>query len=159
MASPKRLRQNLRICVRTGSWKGPPRGKKAPRVGISSSVFGVREESGGCTLSTQTPHACANRLRGQGSALKASAVQSGFRVQDSGLKVQGLLDTLYRSNNSALVRAAQVLEHPPHPYTFTPAHPYIVTPLHRYTLTPVHPYTLTPLHPYTLTPPILYPET
>ena len=28
--------------VRTGSWTGPPRGKKAPRVGMSSTVFGVR---------------------------------------------------------------------------------------------------------------------
>ena len=28
--------------VRTGSWTGPPRGKTAPRVGISSTVFGVR---------------------------------------------------------------------------------------------------------------------
>jgi hypothetical protein len=28
--------------VRTGSWTGPPRGERAPRVGISSTVFGVR---------------------------------------------------------------------------------------------------------------------
>jgi len=28
--------------VRTGSWTGPPRGKRAPRIGISSTVFGVR---------------------------------------------------------------------------------------------------------------------
>ena len=28
--------------VRTRSWTGPPREKKAPRVGISSTVFGVR---------------------------------------------------------------------------------------------------------------------
>ena len=28
--------------VRTGSWTGPPRGKKAPRVGITSTVSGVR---------------------------------------------------------------------------------------------------------------------
>ena len=28
--------------VRTGSWTGPPLGKRAPRVGISSTVFGVR---------------------------------------------------------------------------------------------------------------------
>jgi len=27
--------------VRTGSWTGPPRGKGVPRVGISSTVFGV----------------------------------------------------------------------------------------------------------------------
>ena len=26
--------------VRTGSWTGPPRGKRAPRVGMSSAVFG-----------------------------------------------------------------------------------------------------------------------
>ena len=28
--------------VRTGSWTGPPRGKRAPRVRVSSTVFGVR---------------------------------------------------------------------------------------------------------------------
>jgi len=28
--------------VRTGSWTGPHRGERAPRVGISSTVFGVR---------------------------------------------------------------------------------------------------------------------
>ena len=28
--------------VRTGSWTGPPRGERAPRLGISSTVFGVR---------------------------------------------------------------------------------------------------------------------
>jgi len=33
---------HIRPPVRTGSWAGPPRGKKAPRVGISSTVFGVR---------------------------------------------------------------------------------------------------------------------
>ena len=27
--------------VRTGSWTGPPRGKRAPRVEISPTVFGV----------------------------------------------------------------------------------------------------------------------
>ena len=27
-------------CLRTGSWTGPPRGKWAPRVGISSTIFG-----------------------------------------------------------------------------------------------------------------------
>jgi len=32
----------LGLCVRPGSWTGPPRGKRAPRVGISSPVFGVR---------------------------------------------------------------------------------------------------------------------
>ena len=32
---------NERGCVRTGSWTGPPRGKRAPRVGISSTIFGV----------------------------------------------------------------------------------------------------------------------
>ena len=31
-----------RVYVRTGSWTGPPRGKRAPRIGISSTVFGVR---------------------------------------------------------------------------------------------------------------------
>jgi len=31
--------------VRTGSWTGPPRGERAPRVGISSTVFGVRGET------------------------------------------------------------------------------------------------------------------
>ena len=31
-----------RPCGRTGSWTGPPRGERAPRVGISSTVFGVR---------------------------------------------------------------------------------------------------------------------
>ena len=29
--------------MRTGSWTGPPRGKRASRVGISSTVFGVRD--------------------------------------------------------------------------------------------------------------------
>ena len=29
-------------CVRTGAWTGPPRGERAPRVGISPTVFGVR---------------------------------------------------------------------------------------------------------------------
>ena len=28
--------------MRAGSWMGPPRGKRAPRIGISSTVFGVR---------------------------------------------------------------------------------------------------------------------
>ena len=28
--------------VRTRSWKGPPRGKRVPRAGIGSTVFGVR---------------------------------------------------------------------------------------------------------------------
>ena len=35
--------------LRTGSWTGPPRGKRAPRVGISSTVFGVRS----CLLRNQ----------------------------------------------------------------------------------------------------------
>ena len=30
--------------VRTRSWKGPPRGKRPPRVGIRSTVFGVPVE-------------------------------------------------------------------------------------------------------------------
>jgi len=37
--------ENLRCAlevVRTGSWTGPPRGERAPRTGISSTVFGVR---------------------------------------------------------------------------------------------------------------------
>jgi len=34
--------QQEELGVRTGSWTGPPRGKRAPRVGISSPVFGVR---------------------------------------------------------------------------------------------------------------------
>ena len=33
---------HLAVCVRTGSWTGPPRGERAPRVRISSTVFGVR---------------------------------------------------------------------------------------------------------------------
>ena len=28
--------------MRTGSWTGPPRGERAPKVGISPTVFGVR---------------------------------------------------------------------------------------------------------------------
>ena len=32
----------LLLVVRTGSWTGPPRGKSALRVGISSTVCGVR---------------------------------------------------------------------------------------------------------------------
>jgi len=32
----------LASSVRTGSWTGPPRGKRAPRIEISSIVFGVR---------------------------------------------------------------------------------------------------------------------
>ena len=31
-----------RVGVRTGSGTGPPQGKRAPWVGISSTVFGVR---------------------------------------------------------------------------------------------------------------------
>ena len=38
--------------VRTGSWTGPSRGKGAPRVGISSTVFGVRAKP---HTSTQPP--------------------------------------------------------------------------------------------------------
>jgi len=43
----RRMRVLKRVCpagspVRTGSWTGPPRGERAPRVGISSTVFGVR---------------------------------------------------------------------------------------------------------------------
>ena len=37
----------FRVYVRTGSWTGPPRGKRASRVGISSTVFGVRGVSSG----------------------------------------------------------------------------------------------------------------
>ena len=33
--------------VRTRSWTSPPRGKRAPRVGISSAVFGVRDVPAG----------------------------------------------------------------------------------------------------------------
>ena len=41
--SGKGVSCDLHPCVvRTGSWTGPPRGKRAPRVGISSTVFGVR---------------------------------------------------------------------------------------------------------------------
>jgi len=29
------------VCARTGSWTGPPRGKRVPRVEISSTVFGI----------------------------------------------------------------------------------------------------------------------
>ena len=32
----------LRLAVRTGSWTGPARWKRAPRVGMSSTVFGMR---------------------------------------------------------------------------------------------------------------------
>ena len=38
--------------MRTGSWTGPPRGKRAPRVGISSTVFGVRLGPGPHTTDT-----------------------------------------------------------------------------------------------------------
>ena len=31
--------------VRTGSWTGPPRGKRAPRVGVISTVFETDEYS------------------------------------------------------------------------------------------------------------------
>ena len=33
--------------MRTRSWTSPPRGKRAPRVGISSTLFGVRGVRGG----------------------------------------------------------------------------------------------------------------
>ena len=36
-----RLEEHRQSDVRTGSGMGPPRGKRAPRVGISSTVFGV----------------------------------------------------------------------------------------------------------------------
>ena len=39
--------------MRTGSWKGPPRGEKAPRVGTSSIVFGVRPQT-----VPRAPHPC-----------------------------------------------------------------------------------------------------
>ena len=32
------------LTIRTGSWMGPPRGGRAPRVGIGSTEFGVRAE-------------------------------------------------------------------------------------------------------------------
>ena len=38
-----RTSTGLRVDVGTGSWTGPSRGKMAPRVGISSTVFGVRD--------------------------------------------------------------------------------------------------------------------
>ena len=37
------LRGQQMLAVRTGSWTGPPRGKSAPRVGISSTVRSVHE--------------------------------------------------------------------------------------------------------------------
>ena len=37
-----RRRRLFEVSVRTGSWTGPPRGKGAPRVEISQTVFGVR---------------------------------------------------------------------------------------------------------------------
>ena len=36
--------------MRTGSWTGPPRGERAPRVGTSSTVFGVRDLRSGSRL-------------------------------------------------------------------------------------------------------------
>ena len=47
-ANPSRCVVPCSVChpaapfVRTGSWTGPPRGKRAPRIEISSTVFGVR---------------------------------------------------------------------------------------------------------------------
>jgi len=56
--------------VRTGSWTGPPRGNRAPRVEISSTVFGVRArpQRQGCThhqLDRRRPgtHHQSNRRR------------------------------------------------------------------------------------------------
>ena len=55
---PKASRHRLRA----GSWTGPPRGERAPRAGISSTVFGVRA-SGPHTPIINAPNAVASYLR------------------------------------------------------------------------------------------------
>ena len=72
------------VGVRTGSWAGPPRGERAPRVGISSTVFGV--PCGGGDSNTRD-HA---RDEMQASAIHHQPVVDALvlhlpRVWDSGL--------------------------------------------------------------------------
>ena len=70
--------------VRTGSWTVPPRGKWAPRVGISSTVFGVRAHGlrRGAVSKDRDQHGRDGR-QGLGFGVQGR----GFRVWGSGFRV------------------------------------------------------------------------
>ena len=69
--------------MRAGSGTGPPRGKRAPRIGISSTVFRVKK----------SPHTHLDEGRGEEAEVDVVLfIQSLDRglVQGSGFRVQGL---------------------------------------------------------------------
>ena len=67
--------------VRTGSWTGPPREKRAPRVGISSTVFGVRPMRAGAP--------CAFTACGFGFGVLGFGFGFGVWVSGLGFRVWG----------------------------------------------------------------------
>jgi len=71
--------------VRTGSWTGPPQGKRAARVGVSSTVFGVRGASVGAAGHILARHPQLRRSRARAGAASAHVRQPR---PDSGLAFQ-----------------------------------------------------------------------
>ena len=78
-----------RVCVRTGSWTGPPRGKRAPRVAISSTVFGVR---GVRALIFRKESCQQTEFGGWGVGFTLLGLGEGIRVwgEDFVVRVEGL---------------------------------------------------------------------